>query len=144
MLARRLFGALAVCLGTIGFMAIGLKGMAQDDYVYVYDANQGSKYRVKRENYNRNTEEKQKRFMRRHDEMKRRQHGFVDEDQYRIQKMGENKMARYRPTRAQRFQEMKSGSRSISHDPRDDDRVQMIKYRQRLLQDKHNQVRSSP
>jgi hypothetical protein len=46
----------AVTLGTIGFMALFLRAAKPPDFVEIYDAKTGTKYRVKTEDYNRNVE----------------------------------------------------------------------------------------
>jgi hypothetical protein len=130
MLVRRLLGALAVCVGSIAFMAIGLKAMTPEDHVYVYDSKTGAKYKVPRENYTKHEQTKRERFLRRKEEMHRRNQGYVTEDEYRTHRTVSNSVARYKSSRAQRHQRMLYGnSKSVAHDPRDDERVQMMKLR---------------
>lgn len=102
MLVRRLIGALFVTLGTIGLMAIGLKAMKPRDYVFIYDAKTSTKYRVKREDYNRNVKKEQKRFERRREEMLRRNQGYIPENEMRMQRMDNGTFARYRKGRSPR------------------------------------------
>ena len=51
-----MLAAVAVTLGTIGFMALILKASRAPDFVEIYDAKTGTKYRVKTQDYNRNVE----------------------------------------------------------------------------------------
>ena len=122
-------------------MAIGLKAMTPDDYVYIYDAKQGTKYRVKRDSYNKQVKAEQKRFAQRREEMIRRNQGYVTEKEMRLQKMDNGSYARYIPGQTRRHSEIVNGP-NTRRQPHDfSRREELIKLRQNILQDNHNTLR---
>lgn len=143
---QRLVAAIAVALGTIGFMALFLRAAKTPDYVEVFDAKTGTKYRVKTEDYNRNVEKERQRFQRRQEEARRRALGYEDDDEEdestrRGRKTGATHFA---PSRSQVLQQMAySGRGGPPNAQIENDLANLMHVRQKMLQDNHNELRPS-